>query len=104
MFERRYHLLDPYAQQLIVYSRLPLAGISEGEVHSQWNFRECHVEFGAQAALVLESAKDRDPSGYLVQGQHPFVVDTIQGRLMCCAESVESCRKLSLAVSECNHH
>ena len=43
-FTNRYHVLDPYTQRLVIYSRLPLAGISEGEIHRSWNIRGCHVE------------------------------------------------------------
>ena len=31
--EKRYHVLDPYLQRLVTYSRLPLPGMSQGAVY-----------------------------------------------------------------------
>ena len=46
----------------------------------------------AKAAVVLESVLDTDPARYQVSGSCPFVVHTVQGRLVCCVAGAESCR------------
>ena len=50
-FEKRYHLLNPYKQQLVIYTRLPLPGISEGLIHRS----SCSQSYRNTGAAALGS-------------------------------------------------
>jgi hypothetical protein len=80
IFEKRYHVLQPYTQELIIYSRLPLAGMTPGVIHTAFNIRECKVELDNMPQSLAMLKK---PSC-------SFVVKGIQGRLLCSAEDAET--------------
>ena len=47
------------------------------------------MDANAVADAALEAAKDRDAGGYLSQGRCPFLLHTVHGRLLCCAEDAD---------------
>jgi len=62
-----------------------MPGLPAGVIDSDWNIRDCQIESDDKVAQ-LEAMKHGDPSGYLVEGRSPFVVKTVQGRLLCYAD------------------
>ena len=90
IFEKRYHVLQPYTQELIIYSRLPLAGMTPGVIHTAFNIRECKVElYNMPQSLAM-----------LKKPSCSFVVKGIQGRLLCSAEDAETRTMWATAITD----